>query len=399
MAIGIRAAGTPTGTTEVVTNINPAKPAGAASGDRTLLIVHCKPETATPNIAALEALGWTLDTNVTGGAGAAGVDSGPGRTVVMYGAHDIAAPGVIAFTGSPNSACAVIHILSKAADKNWDMSARTKADDGAVNQNYIANIGAVDIDYDANDVMLAVQYCSSDGGTISAEAVAATGCTFGAITVLHDRPVSTGDDLRSRALFVPVSTGPSTSAPSHGYNNLQGASGHTAFLRIREVTPPPPGVPNNVQVSEVGETNVEVTWEAASDAPTSYETRVDGGAETDRGLVLVHDFTGLTDGTEYDFEVRAKNASGTSAWVLVTETTLSAGDPSLLPNSVERARADAATYLEIEDPVELAQMSTADLLHAYWAAKSGLSNPLQHSIMDHVIASGAHDWIEDVTFE
>lgn len=72
------------------------------------------------------------------------------------------------------------------------------------------------------------------------------------------------------------------------------------------------------------ETSISLSWSASTGA-TSYEVRIDGGAASDIGNVLTHDFTGLTASTAYDLEVRAKNATGASGWTLVNSTTLSGG--------------------------------------------------------------------------
>lgn len=92
--------------------------------------------------------------------------------------------------------------------------------------------------------------------------------------------------------------------------------------------------------SAVADSDTEVTmiWAASTDdvAVTGYDTRIDGGAWTDRGLVLTYQYTGLTASTEYDFEVRAYDAAGNHSVAsnLISETTEAPGafSPADLPD-------------------------------------------------------------------
>jgi hypothetical protein len=69
---------------------------------------------------------------------------------------------------------------------------------------------------------------------------------------------------------------------------------------------------------------------------------------------------------------------------------------STATNFIQRVREDAATFLGID--LNAVSISTNTLLHQYWAAKSGLSNPKRFSIQDHVLVAGKKHWLKDVTY-
>lgn len=82
----------------------------------------------------------------------------------------------------------------------------------------------------------------------------------------------------------------------------------------------PPGDPTGLTADPTG-TTIDFGWDASTGSPTGYEVRIDGGAEIDVGLVLTHEFTGLTEDTVYELEVRAYNGSGFSAWASLLAST------------------------------------------------------------------------------
>ena len=93
-----------------------------------------------------------------------------------------------------------------------------------------------------------------------------------------------------------------------------------------------PTVPQNFTATP-GDTQVELTWEApASDggaAITHYEVSADDGTTwVTASTSTSHTFTGLTNGTEYTFKVRAVNSEGhgDAASVTATPCATSAGD-------------------------------------------------------------------------
>jgi hypothetical protein len=115
------------------------------------------------------------------------------------------------------------------------------------------------------------------------------------------------------------------------------ADSSSAYASDSETTmsDPPPDVPTGLATTP-DVTAIELTWAASTGSPTGYDVRIDGGAPTDVGNVLSHDFTGLTASIEYLLEVRAYNANGDSGWASISETTLAdTPPPSSNPSEYE----------------------------------------------------------------
>ena len=108
-----------------------------------------------------------------------------------------------------------------------------------------------------------------------------------------------------------------------------------------------PGAPTIATLISAGETSLTVTWTVPINTGTSditaYDLRyIDNGAadKSDANWTVLEDvwttgsgslqytLTGLTDGTQYDVEVRAVNSGGDGTWS-ATGTTAGSGDPWL----------------------------------------------------------------------
>jgi titin len=89
-----------------------------------------------------------------------------------------------------------------------------------------------------------------------------------------------------------------------------------------------PAPPANFAVASFGDSEVALSWDAANangSAITRYEYRLDDGngfgTAISAGTSTTATVTGLTNGTAYDFQIRAVNAIGDSAWsTSITET-------------------------------------------------------------------------------
>ena len=102
-----------------------------------------------------------------------------------------------------------------------------------------------------------------------------------------------------------------------------------------------------------GATEVALTWDDPDDDTiTGYQVSTDGGetfadiSENDTDNTLAYTVTGLTNGTEYTFALRAENASGVGAASTVTAPTLPAAPTGLMGTEGE----DRQVTLSWDDP-------------------------------------------------
>lgn len=125
----------------------------------------------------------------------------------------------------------------------------------------------------------------------------------------------------------PVYRVPAGAAESHTISSVRASGTAYAFVMVvGDPVVPAPDAPTSV-VGSAGSSTATLTWSApAGGGPvTSYDVRLDGGADTP--AASPHTFTGLDPLTGYDLEVRAVGPGGVSAWVLVTVETLEAVPP------------------------------------------------------------------------
>lgn len=140
------------------------------------------------------------------------------------------------------------------------------------------------------------------------------------------------------------------------YAKTAGQTGSSAGPKIflgALVAEPAPGVPTTVTPTAVDDDVLSLSWAAPASGGVvdHYEVRLDGGAAVT--ATSPHAFSGLDPSTTYDLEVRAVGPALSSAWVLVSETTLA--EPVPTPPGYYRVELSAGPYswtVERGDPVE-----------------------------------------------
>src|SRR5207248_2411329 len=100
------------------------------------------------------------------------------------------------------------------------------------------------------------------------------------------------------------------------------SSGPTGVVTAAPTAPPP--APLNAAASNITNTSIQLGWSAAAGA-ASYDVSL--GSSSSSTTATSFNFTQLSACTSYTMGVRARNSSGTSAWVYVTATTTGCTTP------------------------------------------------------------------------
>ena len=129
------------------------------------------------------------------------------------------------------------------------------------------------------------------------------------------------------------------------------------FLRWQGygAAPTAPSAPQNFTVTP-GDAKVTLSWTAPTSnggsAVTKYEVSKDNGANwSDVGLNTSYTFTGLTNGTEYTFKVRAVNSAGNGAEASVSATPVAAASVPSAPQNFTATPGDAQVRLSWSAPL------------------------------------------------
>lgn len=268
MAITLRAAGTPIASGVAVGSTNPSVPAGATTGDLSVLVVCVKPydtTIATPT-------GWFKIGEATNGTVPDGGDVGSTK-VAMFVKESAAvgAIGNIVFSGA-TTANACIHTFASSAAIGWDWVIYTSGGDSTNGANYSAT-GAAGIAVASGDVVVWGTAVNSDGGTPSAVTLGGmSGATIGTANTASDGPTNTASDCRVMIGSSPITAGSSSAAPTFAYTNASNTSGTTMWVRLREGTPGPTDV-------RVGGIQADVAYEPPSPDMRVGSVQIDAAYE------------------------------------------------------------------------------------------------------------------------
>lgn len=174
-----------TGTTTVA----PAYPTGVAAGDLLVMVVVNKPETVTPTTPA----GWTQAYTGTGGTGTQGGGTGLVRGTVFVREAGSALTGTVTVTvTSGNVAAGSMTLYRKAAGESW-VSAAAGGSEATSRTAWSSTMSSV-VPFAGGDQYL-LAYARSASTTATAQAITATGATFGAATERVDAGSTTNNDI------------------------------------------------------------------------------------------------------------------------------------------------------------------------------------------------------------
>ncbi len=212
--------------------VTPAYPAGATAGCLAVLqVVSAHTDESVPTTPS----GWTYAGSFSGGGGVFGAATGPRRvtffTRELLGSD--AAPSTHIPSGSTGSLIAGrISILARSAGTGWRW-AFGFAEDTSSGTGFSAVSGTV-LTWAVGDFAVIGYSIPLSTATFSAETLAATGITFGAVTERADDAVTDGHDARLVAATCSVSSGSGTQAPTMAATLSAASTGAAGVLRIRE---------------------------------------------------------------------------------------------------------------------------------------------------------------------
>ncbi|MFI0900558.1 hypothetical protein [Streptomyces sp. NPDC020983] len=231
MTISYSAAGA---LSSAASTITPAYPATPTVGQLLVLVVTSghtdDPTPSTPS-------GWTLVDSTSGGGGTFGAGTGPRRLTwfVRVAVGGDAAPTTAIPSGSSGSVVSGrIHVLARSAGTGWRWAVSVGADTSSGTG--FSAVGGSALTWAAGDMALLGYALNASTASLTAEAVAATGITYGTVTERADDAVATGDAARRALATCAVSSGAGTQTPTITATLAAAATGVAGVLRVREAS-------------------------------------------------------------------------------------------------------------------------------------------------------------------
>jgi hypothetical protein len=216
------------------TTITPAYPAGATVGRLAVLqVASGSPTDSVPSTPS----GWTAVDSFSGGGGTFGSGTGPRRITwfarVLLGSD--ATPTTIIPTGTGSVIAGRIHVLSRSAGTGWRWG-DTFGDDQVSGTGFSAACSTA-VTWTTGDFALIGYGIAGSGSTFSAEAITATGITFGTVTEQSDDQItSIGNHEGMASATATVTAGTGTQAPTVTATLSAAAIGVASVLRVREAS-------------------------------------------------------------------------------------------------------------------------------------------------------------------
>lgn len=219
------------------TSLSIPYPVGIESGDLIILFVTNKYPANGPSTPS----GFTAPANnqYTGGAGAAGGDSGEVYITAFTRIADGTETGNLAVTiTSANCSIGAMALFRKASDMDWDIAC-AGGSDNSVGTAWSVTAGA-DPGIQAGDYIATESSINTDSYSFSSVALTATGVTFGSPLFDQDT-TNSGDDCGTTSSLHSVDSGTSSAAPVYTMtadgSDANSPAGATILVRMREVEP------------------------------------------------------------------------------------------------------------------------------------------------------------------
>jgi hypothetical protein len=219
------------------TSVAPAPNAGnlPVAGDRSIMIVGTKPDTATIATPA----GWTLIGQATGGTGSQAADTGTCRIAAFYRDDAFSGAQTVTITNG-NSSLGVIVTYSKSLG-GWAAIAFTTGDDTTTGDATYSAACAADPGITAGDALLAGIHIPTDACTIAAgsalgsPSITATSLTGGTTGSAYNE-TGTGNDAGGGIIRREGFTGTAASVATVAatFTGATNTAGPTILVRLRD---------------------------------------------------------------------------------------------------------------------------------------------------------------------
>ncbi len=236
MAISWSAAGSVTSGSGASPTLNPGSPASDANSFNFLVIGWKGSAVAEPSVSSVTGVWIRLGFADSSVDVASGADVGSTSTLVYYAKGTCPGTTSVVFTGTVGLASAVIANTSKSSSESYVFSYSTGSDESfganysvTTTTNFLAT---------ANDLLIACMANNTDGGTISAQAITATGLTMGATTNRVSSRSAVADDLTLQVDSAPVTSGTQSAAAVHAHTNASSSQGTSLIIRLRVLANP-----------------------------------------------------------------------------------------------------------------------------------------------------------------
>lgn len=234
MVIAYAAQGTvPSGTTANITGSTSVTPAAPTmnNGDMVLIVVSNKPDTSTPTTPT----DWTLAGTVAGGSGASANNSGATRTTVFYREKTAAWSTMPAISiASGNSSIAQAFVYSKTGS-SWDIHVGTGADN--TNDTTFSVTTTTGVICNVADWLFVAASVGDDALAWSAQNIAVSPLTMGAVSERAEGSTTTGNDIRNCIWDCSINSGGSAvnAVTASATLSVATQSGPAVVVRLREI--------------------------------------------------------------------------------------------------------------------------------------------------------------------
>lgn len=214
--------------------ITPAYPAGATVGRLAVLtVISGHPNDSVPSTPS----GWSPAGTFSGGGGVFGAGVGPRRVtyfVRVLTGGDAQPTTLIPSGGSGSLIAGRITVLDRTAGTGWRWGSSFGED--TTSGTAFSAVCSTALTWAAGDFVILGYGIATSGLGTSAEAIAATGITFGTITERVDDGVAVGNTARFVLATGAVSSGSGTQAPTLSAALSASSVGAAGVLRIREAS-------------------------------------------------------------------------------------------------------------------------------------------------------------------